>query len=70
MSEPAPQYQFRISSFCDMGTCVEVAGLDDGSVALRDSKVGGSPYIFTSREWDAFLAGVKAGEFDRSTLSS
>ena len=70
MSEPAPQYRFRISSFCDYGSCVEVAGLDDGTVALRDSKVGGSPYLFTSAEWDAFVAGVKAGEFDRSMLTS
>lgn len=66
MSTTAPRY--KVSSFCNMGTCVEVAALDDGSIALRDSKVGGSPYVFSSKEWDAFLAGVRAGEFDWASL--
>lgn len=62
----APHY--HVSSFCDLGSCVEVAALEDGSVALRDTKVGGSPYVFSSGEWSAFLAGVKAGEFDWTNL--
>lgn len=66
MSTSAPRY--HISSFCDLGSCVEVAALEDGSIALRDSKVGGSPYVFTSAEWDSFLAGVRAGEFDWASL--
>jgi len=45
--------------------CVEVAALPDGSVRVRDSKdTSKLPHEFTAREWAAFIAGVKAGEFD------
>jgi len=37
----------------------------DGRVALRHSKdPDGSVLIYTRREWDAFVRGAKAGEFD------
>jgi hypothetical protein len=46
------------------GNCVEVAVLD-GAVAVRDSKDRRGPVlIFTSAEWDAFVAGAQDGEFD------
>lgn len=46
--------------------CVEVA-LDTAEVAVRDSKDRTGPVLlFTAHEWDAFLAGVRNGEFDRS----
>jgi hypothetical protein len=49
----------------DMNECVEVAFLDDGAVALRDSTSRSRPELrFTSREWSAFTAGVRSGEFD------
>ncbi len=49
------------------GACVEVAILDDGSVAVRDTKDrGGAVLVFTPAEWDAFVGGVKDGEFNRS----
>jgi len=45
--------------------CVEVAHLPQGGVALRDSKDRTRPaHYFDRAEWDAFLTGVKAGEFD------
>ena len=46
--------------------CVEVALRPDGSALVRDSKAGeASPILnFTPAEWRAFLAGVRAGEFD------
>ena len=49
------------------GACVEVADLPDGGAAVRDTKDKGSGSIlwFTAAEWDAFLGGVKDGEFDR-----
>ncbi|WP_406318388.1 DUF397 domain-containing protein [Streptosporangium sp. NBC_01639] len=60
------------------GNCVEVAELTevgDGPghkadypelIAVRDSKDPDGPKLFfTSAEWDAFLNGAKAGEFDR-----
>lgn len=47
------------------GNCVEVADLADGGRAVRDSKDPSGPMLrFTAAEWDAFVHGVKSGEFD------
>ncbi|GIH25672.1 DUF397 domain-containing protein [Acrocarpospora phusangensis] len=46
--------------------CVEVAQLKHG-IAVRDSKDPDGPKLmFTPGEWDAFVHGVKGGEFDLS----
>ncbi|MEV4283654.1 DUF397 domain-containing protein [Actinoplanes xinjiangensis] len=46
------------------GNCVEVAITDEG-VAVRDTKDRSKPaHVFTLAEWDAFVGGVKDGEFD------
>jgi Domain of unknown function (DUF397) len=46
------------------GGCVEVAQFPAAAVAIRDSKDADGPkLVFSPREWRAFLAGVKAGEF-------
>ena len=56
---------FMASSFCNVGGCVEVAQLPDGSVAVRDSdKPGIAAQIYSLAEWRDFVAGVKNGEFD------
>jgi hypothetical protein len=48
------------------GSCVEVAHLQDGGVLVRDSKdPDGGVLSYTPPEWDAFVKGVQAGEFDR-----
>jgi Domain of unknown function (DUF397) len=45
--------------------CVETAVLPHGGVAVRDSKDRGGPaLVYTPREWRAFIAGVKDGEFE------
>lgn len=45
--------------------CVEVAALPDGNIGVRDSKNQDGPVlVFTPAEWDAFVGGVKDGEFD------
>jgi hypothetical protein len=45
--------------------CVETKRVADGSMFVRDSKHPRGPVLrFTASEWDAFLAGVRAGEFD------
>ena len=37
-----------------------------GAVFVRDSKDPEGPTLpFNDQEWDAFIAGAKAGEFDR-----
>jgi len=48
------------------GNCVEVAGLTDDRIRVRDSKhPRGAVLNFTPAEWDAFIGGVYKGEFDR-----
>ena len=57
--------EFRVSSFCSFGNCVEVGRSPEGSVVVRDTKDRTQqPLTFTDEEWTAFVAGVKAGEFD------
>lgn len=59
---------WRKSRFSSGGQngCVEVAFLPDGGVAVRDTKDRTlPPHRYTAAEWDAFVAGVRAGEFDR-----
>ncbi len=47
------------------GDCVEVAGNLPEVVAVRDSKHREGPaLVFQRAEWDAFLSGVKGGEFE------
>lgn len=56
---------FVRSSFCHSGSCVEVAPVLNGGIAVRDSKNASLPQlVYTTEEWVAFLRGVKAGEFD------
>jgi hypothetical protein len=46
------------------GNCVEVAFLDGGQVAVRNSwQPSGPALVFTSAEWEAFVGGAKDGEF-------
>lgn len=53
------------SSFSGSGGCVEVAHLPEGGVAVRDTKDRSkAPHVYTGHEWEAFLSGVKQGEFD------
>jgi hypothetical protein len=51
------------------GSCVEAGPLNDGSgrVAVRHSHFpDGAVILYTKAEWDAFVGGVKDGEFDFS----
>ena len=68
--EPLAQIQWRTSSFTDTGTgnggtCVEVAALPDGRVAVRNSNHPDAGAVFFTRaEMHAWIKGVKTGEFD------
>ncbi|MFI0732040.1 DUF397 domain-containing protein [Streptomyces sp. NPDC021225] len=57
---------WRKSSFSDAGgNCVEVAPQADGTIAVRNGKDPEAGTVFFTRaEMDAWLRGVKAGEFD------
>jgi hypothetical protein len=57
---------WRKSSYSNSngGGCVEVARLPVPAVAVRDSKDPDGPrLVLTPDGWQAFVAGVKAGEF-------
>jgi len=58
--------EFRTASEClpPYMECVEV-GEGGGMVFVRDSKSSNSPVLsFSADEWNTFIKGVKAGEFD------
>lgn len=70
-SESDPPNHFHRSTFCHTGGCVEVAAHPEGDILIRDAKNSdpGAPVLhFTKIEWDAFLLGVHAGEFDHVSL--
>jgi hypothetical protein len=47
------------------GNCVELARLAGSEVAIRNSRHPAGPaLVFTGAELDAFLEGVKDGDFD------
>ncbi|MFJ6382660.1 DUF397 domain-containing protein [Kitasatospora sp. NPDC092039] len=49
--------------------CLEMRKLDDGQVALRNSRFPAGPaLILTAREIGALLFGVKNGEFDHMAV--
>jgi hypothetical protein len=55
--------EWRRSSRCSGGTCIEVAKVAD-TYLIRDSKNPDlAPHSFTEDEWFAFVQGVKADEF-------
>ena len=64
--ERGDEVEFRRSTCCQDGGCVEV-GFDSSSarrVMVRNSTDRGGPVLeFTQTEWDAFVKGVRAGEF-------
>lgn len=63
---------WRKSTFSNANGCVEVAFVRNGSrIAVRDSKNRYGPVlVFSKPEWEAFLGGVRGGEFDLSATHS
>lgn len=52
------------------GNCVEVAGLAENVIWVRNSRnPWGAVLSFTPAEWDAFIGGVHLGEFDRNRIN-
>jgi hypothetical protein len=47
------------------GNCVEIAGLPDGTVAIRNSRYPSGPALICApAAFSAFLAAARDGEFD------
>lgn len=59
--------EFKISSFCSTGGCVEVGqSPSDDVVVVRDSKdpLRSVSITFRGQRWATFLEGVRHGDFD------
>jgi Domain of unknown function (DUF397) len=55
---------WRKSTYSALNGCVAIAFVD-GLVAVRDSKdPQGQALVFTPVEWQAFIDGVRDGQFD------
>lgn len=70
MTEPDwEKAAWRKSVNSDSGGCVEVARSGE-RFGVRDTKDkdAGPVLVFNRKEWTAFLAGVRMGEFDPDTL--
>jgi hypothetical protein len=71
LSYPTPEelrhaVWFKASASNGSQSCVEVAHLESWTV-VRDSKNPDGPiHCYTTYEWQCFLDGARAGEFDRS----
>lgn len=65
-NELITQYQgrfFRKSSYSGAASCVGVSIQADGVVVVNTKELGAT-VNFTILEWDAFLKGVRNGEFE------
>jgi predicted secreted Zn-dependent protease len=56
--------RWRTSRTCDGGACVGVARHGEFIVIGNTADPDAAITRFTAREWSAFLAGVKLGDFD------
>jgi hypothetical protein len=59
-SHPQLEPMWRISSHCNNGSCVAVAKLPSGRIAIRDTKVAeGDILQFSPEEWASFIGSIK-----------
>jgi hypothetical protein len=63
-------HPWRKSSFCESGACIEVRlGAITDMIEIRSTTDDPDDYVLvTAAEYDAFIADVKAGKFDRDKL--
>lgn len=61
------QASWQKSAFSNLnGNCLEISRLLPDRIGIRDTKDHGTGpvLVFTGPEWEAFLSGVKQGQFD------
>lgn len=64
MRSSVPANNEWIVGRCSGGNCVQVM-YRDGKFLVRDSKNPDQPpMVYDRKEWDAFVAGVRNGDFD------
>lgn len=69
MEETSVLPAWRRSEFCGSQACVEVAKPAADVLLVRDAKNPQGPVLsFDRAEWDAFVEGVRAGNFDYDSL--
>lgn len=56
-----------ISSFCGASACVNVE-MNGMFIELWETGRRNSALFYSQEEWDAFVLGIKAGEFDLNVL--
>jgi Domain of unknown function (DUF397) len=59
-----PDLEWHVSSTCDAGVCIMVARDGDFVVFGNTNQPDGPVLVYTSTEWEEFLAGAKLGDFD------
>jgi hypothetical protein len=63
-TSPNPVWRRSRHGRCESGVCIEVARVGE-AVLVRDSKDPAGPVLtFTINEWTAFVAGVRADDFE------
>lgn len=60
-------HTWKRSSFCESGACIEVEFFDD-KIFLWNNTEPIYKIAATREEWSAFVAGIKAGQFDPPEL--
>lgn len=62
---------WKRSSYCDGGHCVQVSlttslpvNTESLVIGVRNSRTPEAEVYFSADDWNAFVKGVKAGEFD------
>jgi Domain of unknown function (DUF397) len=63
MSKPEEALVWVKSARCESSHCVETAHLGH-SIMMRNSTRPATTLMFPAGDWSAFVAGVRAGEFD------
>jgi hypothetical protein len=57
-------FVWRVARDCDGGNCIQVAP-SAGMILIGDTKNPDGPVLsYTRAEWDAFVAGIRQGDFD------